>query len=94
MATSRSKKPPAPPKPSEERLAAEELAFRQKRGQLLRRYAGQFVAFYQGRAVGHGVDDEELARHMFERFGDVPFYIAKVEKEPTVYDLPSPEVVH
>ena len=74
-------------------MAAEELAFRQKRGQLLRRYAGQFVAFYQGRVVEHGVDDEELARHMFERFGDVPFYIAKVEKEPTVYDLPSPEVV-
>ena len=93
MATSRSKKTPAPPEASEERLAAEELAFRQKRGQLLRRYAGQSVAFYQGRVVGHGVDDEELARHMFERFGAVPFYIAKVEKEPTVYDLPSPEVV-
>jgi hypothetical protein len=93
MAASRSKKIPAPPAPSEERLAAEELAFRQRRGQLLRRYAGQFVAFYQGHVVGHGIDDEELARHMFERFGDVPFYIARVEKEPTVYDLPSPEGV-
>ncbi len=93
MATSRSKQTPASPDPLGESLAAEELAFRQKRGQLLRRYAGQFVAFYQGRVVGHGMDDEELARHMFERFGDVPFYIAKVEKEPTVYDLPSPEVV-
>ena len=72
-------------------FAAEERAFRQKRGRLLQRYAGQFVALYRGRVVGHGLDDEELAREMFEQFGDVPFYIAKVEKEPTVYDLPSPE---
>ena len=42
--------------------------------------------------VGHGPDDEELARQMYERLGDVPFYIARVEREPTVYELPSPEV--
>ena len=51
------------------------------------------VALYQGRVVGHGVDDEALAQRMFESLGDVPFYIAKVEPEPTVYDLPSPETV-
>lgn len=93
MATSRGKQTKAQRELSEDLLAAEELAFRQKRAQLLRRYAGQFVALYQGRVVGHAVDDEELARHMFERLGDVSFYIAKVEKEPTVYELPSPEVV-
>jgi len=75
----------------EEPLAAEEQAFRRKQMQLLRRYEGQFVALYQGRVVGHGADDEALARRMFEKLGDVPFYIAKVEKEPTVYELPSPE---
>lgn len=77
----------------EERLAAEEQAFRQKLPQLLQRYAGEFVARYQRRVVGHGTDDEELARRMFDKLGDVPFYIAKVEKEPTIYELPSPEVV-
>jgi len=77
----------------EEPLAAEEQAFRRKQMQLLRRYEGQFVALYQGRVVGHGADDEALARRMFEKLGDVPFYIAKVEKEPTVYELPSPEAV-
>jgi hypothetical protein len=30
---------------------------------------------------------------MFEKLGDAPFYIARVEREPTVSDLPSPEVV-
>lgn len=77
----------------EEPLASEEQAFHRKRAQLLRRYEGQFVALYQGRVVGHGADDEELARRMFEKLGDVPFYITKVEKEPTIYELPSPEVV-
>lgn len=77
----------------EDALAAEEQAFRRKQAQLLRRYKGQFVAFYHGRVVGHGTDDEELALRMFEKFGDAPFYIAKVSKEPTVYELPSPEVV-
>lgn len=77
----------------EEVLAVEEQAFRRKRSQLLRLYEGQFVALYQGRVVGHGADDEELALRMFEKLGDVPFYIAKVSKKPTVYELPSPEVV-
>ncbi len=80
-------------KTTEESLAAEEQAFRRKGMQLLQRYEGQFVAFYQGRMVGHGTDDEELAQRMFEKLGDAPFYIAKVEKEPTVYELPSPEVM-
>ena len=79
---------------SEETLEAEEQAFRRKRTYLLQHYEGQFVVLYKGRVVGHGTDDEELARQMFEKLGDVPFYIAKVEKESTVYDLPSPEAVH
>jgi hypothetical protein len=43
-------------------VAAEEHAFRQKRGHPLQRYAGQFVALYRGRVVGYGPDDEGLAR--------------------------------
>jgi len=79
--------------PSADPFAAEEQAFHRKQAYLLRRYKGQFIALYQGRVVGHGVDDEELARRMFEKLGDLPFYIAKVEKAPTVYELPSPEAV-
>ncbi len=74
-------------------LAQEQQAFRRKRTQLLQRYEGQFVALYKGRLVGYGTDDEELALRMYKKLGDAPFYIAKVEKEPTVYELPSPEVV-
>jgi hypothetical protein len=77
----------------EELLAAEERSFYTKRTHLLQRYEGQFVALYQGRAVGHGPDDEELARRTFEKLGDVPFYIQKVGKEPLIYEVPSPELV-
>ena len=76
----------------DDRWRAEEVAFRRKRAQLLRRFAGEFVALYGGKVVGHGTDDEELAGKMFAKFGDAPFYIAKVEEEPTVADLPSPEL--
>lgn len=73
---------------SDEPLVAEEQVFRRKRVQLLRHHEGRFVALYGERVVGYGTDDEELAQKMFEKLGDVPFYIAKVEKEPTVYELP------
>lgn len=78
---------------SGEPLAAEAQAFRRKLPQLLGRYEGEFVALYRGRIVGHSANDEELAQQMYERLGDAPFYIARVERQPTVYDLPSPEVV-
>jgi hypothetical protein len=73
-------------------FAAERHAFERQRTQLLRRFPGQFVAFYRGRIVGHDKDDEALAARLFAELGDVPFYIARVERRPSVYDLPSPEV--
>ncbi len=79
--------------PGEEPFAAEERAYCKKRAALLQRYQGQFVALYRGRVVGHGPSDEDLARQMFEKFGDAPFLIQRVEKKPTVYEVPSPEVV-
>ena len=62
-------------------------------GPLVAALCGTVCGALSGRVVGHGVDDEALAQGLFERLGDVPFYIAKVESEPTVYDLPSPETV-
>ena len=73
---------------STEPFEAEAQAFRRKLPQLLARYEGEFVALYRGRVVGHGANDEELAERMYERLGDVPFHIARVERQPTIYDLP------
>jgi len=77
---------------ADDRLAREERAFERHRPQLLRRYGGQFVAIYGGRVVGRDKDAEVLAERLFARFGDVPFFIGRVEKQPCVYDLPSPEL--
>ncbi len=77
----------------DEPLASEEKVFRRKRSQFLRRYEGQFIAIYHGRVVGNSTDDEELAGRMFKKLGDVPFYIVKVERETSVYDLPTPEII-
>jgi hypothetical protein len=74
-------------------LASEEEVFRRRRNQLLRRYEGQFIALYHGRVVGSSTNDEELAGKIFNKLGDVPFYIVKVEKETTVYDLSTPKIV-
>ena len=77
---------------TDDRLAREERAYKRQRPQLLRRYAGLFVAIYGGRVVGRDKDAEALAARLFARLGDVPFFIARVEKQPSVYDLPSPEL--
>jgi len=76
-----------------EPFAAEQQAFERPRARLSRKYTGEFVAMYGGKVADHGPDDEDGARRMFERWGDVPFYIAKVEDTPTEHELPSPETL-
>jgi len=71
---------------------AERRVFERRRSQLMRRYAGQYVAIVGGRVVDHGKDDEALAARMFRKIGDAPFYIGRVERIPTIYEVPSPEV--
>jgi hypothetical protein len=43
--------------------------------------------------VDHDKQDEVLAVRMFRKFGDATFYIARLEQSPTVYEVPSPELV-
>jgi len=83
--------PPAKSKTSDP-LAAEQRAFERQRARLLQRHLGQYVAFYRGRMVDHDKDDEAMAARWFAELGDVPFFIARVERTPTVYDVPSPAV--
>ncbi len=77
--------------PTRDPLEAEEQAFERQRAHLLRRYPGRFVALYGGRVVAHDKNAEMLAARLFIELGDVPFFIARVEKRRSVYDLPSPD---
>ena len=52
-----------------------------------------FVALSGGRVVDHDKGDETLAARMFRKLGDAPFYIARLEDNPTVYEVPSPELM-
>jgi hypothetical protein len=73
-------------------LGAERRAFESQRGQLMRRYAGEYVALSGGRVVGHDKDDEALAARMFRKLGNAPFYIARLEETATLCEVPSPEL--
>ena len=81
------------PQPMEDGLETERRAFQRQRAQLMRRYPGQFVALSGGRVVDHDKEDETLAARMFRKLGDAPFYIARLEDNPTVYEVPSPELM-
>jgi hypothetical protein len=81
-----------PPQVVEDPLAVERGAFERQRTQLMRRYAGEYVALSGGRVVDHDEDDEALAARMFKKLGNKPFYIARLEQNSTVYELPSPEL--
>jgi hypothetical protein len=91
MATGRAKARKSPLQPNDP-IEIEHEAFLKKLPALLQRYEGRFVAIYRGRVVGHDSDDEELARRMYRKYGEAPFYVARVERAPTVYELPSPEI--
>lgn len=74
-------------------LQKEREAFHQLRDQLLKTHRGQFVAVLDGQVVDSDADNCELARRVYNKFGYVPIYIQRVEEKPTVYEIPSPEVV-
>lgn len=75
-------------------LQKEREAFHRLRDQLLKTHKGQFVAVLDGQVVDSDVDNCELALRVYSKFGYVPIYIQRVEEKPTVYDIPSPEVVN
>jgi antitoxin (DNA-binding transcriptional repressor) of toxin-antitoxin stability system len=74
-------------------LQKEREAFHRLRDQLLKTHRGQFVAVLDGQVVDSDVDNCKLAQRVYNKFGYVPIYIQRVEEKPTVYDIPSPEVV-
>jgi hypothetical protein len=54
-------------------------------------YRGKFVAIYEGKVVDFAENKKELAKRVYRRFGYIPIYIGKVEKEQVVGEMSSPE---
>ncbi|HRJ41535.1 MAG: hypothetical protein KJZ86_15805 [Caldilineaceae bacterium] len=64
------------------RIDAEQKKYEAQHPELFQRYAGQYIAMYQGEVVDSGVDDAELSRRIRSRFGNTPVLITPVLKEP------------
>jgi len=54
-------------------------------------YINKFVAVLGGEVVDLDNDIRNLAKRVYSKYGYVPIYIDKVQKERTVEELPSPE---
>lgn len=66
------------------------LEFNQIKNQLGIRYAGLYVAFYNGDVVDSDVSRSELARRFYERYGNVPVCISKVSEDQEVIQVATP----
>lgn len=69
--------PPAPSKFERERWA-----FYKQLAELLNEYEGEYVAIHEGRVVGHGPDQVDVALAAYDQFGYVPIYVGQVTPEP------------
>jgi hypothetical protein len=64
----------------------EKLAFQQMHPHLLEKYAGQYVAIYEGKLVDHDIDKQALFQRIDTAFPDVFVLIRPV--------LVTPEIVY
>lgn len=70
---------PTPPEANQsDSFNREVAAFAYLKPVLLKQYAGEFVAIYQGQVIGHGDDEVALFRQVLAQYGPVPCYIEKV----------------
>jgi hypothetical protein len=74
--------------PREAMLTIQEFMRRQQ--EFLPRYAGLYVAFYQGRVVDSDVDRSTLAQRFYAQYGNVPVCIAKPGVTPETIRVVTP----
>jgi len=84
----------APPKEDRSVSAGfwrEMKAFEKLKPKLLKQpeYCGRVVAIHQGQVVAVGDDDMEVLGLVWDKFGDVPCYIEKVQPELRTARIPS-----
>ncbi len=78
----------------EQSFAREIAAFEQQRAELLKQYAGKYVAIYQGKVVASGDDKLALLDQVRQQYGNVVCYIEKVTPDsPRTVRMPSVHVI-
>ena len=68
--------------------------FEQMRDQLLERYEGKYVAFYEGEVLDLDDDERELVTRLFDTYGhNLPIYIQRVLKDGIpIEDVPGMDI--
>ena|SRR5438093_2011238 len=70
------------PTPSPDKWDEEHQAFVAQRGDLLRRFPGEYVAIHDGRVVGHGPDKIAVALQAYREHGRVAIYVGLLSESP------------
>jgi antitoxin (DNA-binding transcriptional repressor) of toxin-antitoxin stability system len=68
-------------------------AFQRLRPELLKKYAGQWVAIVNEQVADVGPDFSTVARRTYAKLGNVPMCISEVLEEPRVYRMTARKVV-
>jgi hypothetical protein len=50
-------------------------------------YNNKFIAILNGKIVDFDVDNRKLAKRVYEKYGYIPIYIDKVEKETKTFEI-------
>lgn len=75
-------------------FAREVAAFEQRRADLLKQYAGKYVAIYQGKVIASGEDKLALLDQARQQYGNIICYIEKVTPDsPRTVRMPSVRVI-
>ncbi len=75
-------------------MSREEAAYRAMHSELFERYAGQYVAVFNGELVDHDADELALYRRIDKRYPHDVVLMKQVEKSPEkVYHIRSPRFV-
>jgi len=83
-------------KPSEAKTPAlkefqrEKQAFLSLRESLKKDYFGEYVAIHGGEVVDSDTDESVLIGRFYEKYGNVPVYLAKIPEEEHIVRIPTP----
>ena len=76
-------------------LQQESAAFQAMHGDLLLKYAGEYVAVYGGQVIDHDVDQLALVLRIEQNYHDAPVLIKQVTTEiDETYHVRSPRLMH
>lgn len=76
-------------------LQQETEAFQAMHGDLLLKFAGEYVAVYGGRVIDHDADQLALILRIEERYRDAPMLIKQVTRDvDEIYHVRSPRLIH